>query len=508
MTKAQKETHWSGWVATALGIMWLALFPLWQDGSFTRITHSKWMGMLVLTAVTAAAGIRMIAGLVRRGEYRQQVRLGAVHALALAYFLLVAASAIFGTWADYLNESNQLTVLWGAKRYEGLYTQLCYAAVFLCMSLQAVRIDRVLDAAGDTLLLFCVIVCLQYFGINVLGLFPEGRSIRTNYEFQGTIGNIDMVSGYVSIVMSALLGGFVKLRQGSWLWLVSGLAGILLMLCIEVQSGLIVVAMLLFCLLLLALHDPLARWRTMLVLGGSLLLVTARLLTGLPWLDGVDALTFPHAPAAWKLLPALFGLACIAGAALLHRYPGRAMRLRFVALTACLLLLAVLAAAYLAPLPTGSGAWEIQELLHGRPQDAYGSERIGIWRLTLEMSRSSLLFGTGPDTFLYAMEDHMFQTGQSLAQRFDNPHNMLLSILSNNGLPALLAFVLLCGWAVISGLRRCWQDGLLVPMLLGCGCYLAQGMFTFSICLVTPMFWAALGMLTAQVYDRKEEMCP
>ena len=42
-------------------------------------------------------------------------------------------------------------------------------------------------------------------GVNVLGLFPAGHSIYTNYEFQSTIGNIDMVSGYLSLVVPLLL---------------------------------------------------------------------------------------------------------------------------------------------------------------------------------------------------------------------------------------------------------------------------------------------------------------
>ena len=63
---------------------------------------------------------------------------------------------------------------------------------------------------------FCGIVALQYAGINVLGLFPTGRSIYTNYEFQGTIGNIDMVSGYVMLVMPMLLGAFVAREKGGW----------------------------------------------------------------------------------------------------------------------------------------------------------------------------------------------------------------------------------------------------------------------------------------------------
>ena len=51
----QSSSRWPEGVMTALGLLWMALFPLWQDGSYSRITHSKWIGMLLLTLVTVIA---------------------------------------------------------------------------------------------------------------------------------------------------------------------------------------------------------------------------------------------------------------------------------------------------------------------------------------------------------------------------------------------------------------------------------------------------------------------
>lgn len=201
---------------TVLGAMWLTLFPFWQDGSYSRLTHSKWIGMLLLTGVTVVASIHVISGLLRGGE-RKRLRAGAAQNIALVYFGLVALSAIFGTWHDILNDELQLTVIWGARRYEGLVTQLCYCIVFLCMSIAPPEKDGLLTAAADGLLLYCGVVALQYAGVNVLGLFPEGRSIYSNYEFQGPIGNYDMVVGYVDVVMPLLLCAFILKAKGGWL---------------------------------------------------------------------------------------------------------------------------------------------------------------------------------------------------------------------------------------------------------------------------------------------------
>lgn len=506
-TAFDHSDHWSEWVTTVLGMLWLAVFPLWQGGSYASITHAKWVGMLMLTALTAAACLYTLWQRFKRPEPFRLPRLSWLHVAALCYFVLVALSARYGAWAGHRNESGQLTVIWGARRYEGLVTQMCYGLIFFCLSLTRVRLRYLLDAAAVTLLFYCGVVLLQYRGVNVLMLFPAGTSIHSNYEFQGTIGNIDMVVGYLAIVTPLLLTGFALMKRPGWLWLLSGLSGVLLTLMMEVQSGLIAIAAMLFALCLLSLRCPDSRWRVLLILGGTLVMLSLRQLTGLPWLDGTEELVFPLSLTIRRLLPSAAGLVLIALAPILRRRKGPAIPMAqtaFIALTAVLIALLLL---YGLPFPEGSGLWEMQEMLHGRPQDSFGSERIGVWRLTLDMARGSLRWGTGPDAFLYALDDHIRETGQlgRIQQTFDTPHNLVLGTLINSGLPTAILFVALCAGAVVRALRRARQDAAVLPLMMAALCYFLQGMFTFSICLVTPMFWAVLGMLAGQTAPTHDE---
>ena len=505
MLAAMKRTHWSVWITTALGMLWLAVFPLWHDGSYSRITHAKWEAMVVLTGVAIVGAGLMLTGMASRRELRSRVRLSWIHTAALAYFGLVALSAVFGSWADYHNEAGQLTVLWGARRYEGLITQGYYLLIFLCMSLTRVRVDRLLDAAAASLIIHCVIIGIQYFDVNVFDLFPIGTSMRRNPEFQGTIGNTNMVVGYIALVMPTLLSAFAVMKRPGWLWLPAGLAAVLLVLCIKVDNGIVVLGATIVFLILLALRRPECRWKVLVILGFILLLITFRKLLGLPWFDWKENIVFPRTLKMERLLPGIIGLAVLLLAPVAKRWPGPAMSVRAITALVLVVVVAALAVVYFAPIPQNSFIWQLQEILHGRPQDAFGSERIGIWRVTLEMSRKNLLWGTGPDTFLYAMDHHLWETGQTLTQRFDNPHNLYLGVLSNSGLPAMLLFVTLCGGAAFCAFRRVKKDDAMLPLLLAVVGYLLQGMFTFSICLVTPMFWAMLGMMTAQMNEKIEE---
>lgn len=497
-----KEDRAAGWLMTLPGALWLCFFPLWHDGSYTRITHAKYVGMNWLTGITAAVVIAAVIMLLIRRKGKS-LRFHPVQLLALAYLGWVLLSCFFGSMADSVNDLGQPTVWMGAKRYEGTLTLSCYVAVFLLMSLYPPRLRDVMNAAALGMLMYVAIVALQYAGYNPFGLFPGGLSVRTNYEFQGPIGNIDMVSGYLCLVMPALLYAFVLNKTGV-LCLLAGSVGVLLLLMIEVQSGLIALAAVMGALILLMLRRPETRGRGCYALACALAMFTLRLLSGLPTLDGTEQFTFPFAYAPWKLVPLALAVPLALLPFLLARHPGAAVPRRWVALLAVLVIVGVSAAVMLLPFPEGSGPWELQEVLYGRAQDGFGSERLGIWRLTLEMARENLLFGTGPDTFWYAMSLHMYNTGQSLRQLFDNPHNMLLAVLSGSGIPALALYLALMITVCAVCLRASRRDSWPLALLAGVAAYQLQGLFTFSICLVSPMFWAMLGMAVSQSCRQEE----
>lgn len=501
MMMTKEKTDPFQWLMTLLGAAWLAFFPLWQDGSYTRITRAKYMGMLWLLGTTAVVVVIIVAALLCRREGRR-LRFHPVQALALAYLGWVILSAFFGRMADSVNGSGQLTVWMGARRYEGALTQGCYVGLFLLMSLYPPRLRAVMNVAALGMLISAGIVFAQYAGHNPFGLYPEGRNVRVVYEFQGTIGNIDMISGYLCLMTPALLYSFAVDRTGL-ICLLGGGAGVLLMLLIEVQSGLIALLAALAALALMMLRHPKTRARGCLTLACALGMLSLRLLIGLPWLDGTEEIVFPYAPTVWKFVP----LAVAAGLALasvpLSRRAGRAMPLGWIAALIAVCAAVVAMGLWRAPFPEGTALWELREILAGRPRDSFGSERLGIWRMTLEMARKAPLFGTGPDAFWYAMPEYMAETGQQLVQNFDNPHNMLLMVLSGSGIPALLLYLALMAAVAVACLRASGRDRWLPALLAGLAAYQLQGLFTFSVCLVTPMFWAMLGMAVSLI-DRRE----
>lgn len=482
------RNQWACRLTTTVAALWMLILPLWHSGSYTRITLAKWTCMMALLAVTVA-GTAVAAVLAK--DRRRLFRLHPVQGAALAYLAWVLLSACFGSFRHALNVAGQPAVWFGAQRYEGALTQAGYIAIFLLTSLSPVRPRPVVKAAAAALLAYTGVAALQYAGFNPFGLFPEGRSLLTNYEFQGTLGNIDMGSGWLCLMLPMLLGGHALGLTGWWSLLGGGLCALLLLL-MEVQSGLLTLVAMILVLLALALRSPSNRARCLRGMAAVLLALTLRLLIGLPWLDGTASVCLR--PALWRLIPAALGGVLLTAS----RWPGQwALSRRALIIGAAVLTALAVLALYLLPMPASTALWEMQELLHGRWQDSFGSERLGVWRMTLEISRDNLLFGTGPDTFLYALQLYLVQTGQTLWQTFDNPHQMLLAVLSGSGLPALLLYLLLLGWSFALAARAGRTKRWTVVLALGAGGYLLQGMFVFSICLVTPMFWAVLGMMVS-----------
>ena len=248
----------NGIAMTVAACLWLGLFPLLQRFSYARITLDKWLFMLALCGVTLLCCLidiicRFTAA--RRDGNRALIASGPV------LLLPVILGGLLLLWVvlSCLLSPYEADIWWigASMRREGLATQLCYLGIFFCFIFGRVRLKPVLWAACGGVVLFAVVVLLQRHGGNPLGLYPAGRSYALNPEFQGTIGNIDMDTGYLCLISGFLLHGalrqFHTFRQdhsrSSLLAMICSLVAlglsIFLILTMQVQFGLITLAVLL-----------------------------------------------------------------------------------------------------------------------------------------------------------------------------------------------------------------------------------------------------------------------
>lgn len=97
------------------------------------------------------------------------------------------------------------------------------------------------------------------------------------------------------------------------------------------------------------------------------------------------------------------------------------------------------------------------------------------------------------------MQEQLAAAGLVYPETFDSAHNGYVTILVENGLPALVMYAAFLGTMLLLGVRRAKRRPWLWVTTLAIGCYAIQDCFSFSICLVSPMFWAVLGMHAAEL---------
>lgn len=329
----------------------------------------------------------------------------------------------------------------GTGRREGLATQLCYLALFFLFSFSKVCKKVVLTAAGCGVLVFFAVVLIQRAGGNPFGLYPEGSGYESAPDFQGTIGNVDMCSAYLVILCGLFLPELV------------GVLRALVRKARTVPSSprKSVKQVFYACLLLVSLAAAVYLLFTIHVFSGQL------------------------------------ALAVLVAVVLVRLLPKKA-RLPILVL----LLAAVLLLVWFWPGEEGTEIWELHEILQGRPQYAFGSGRLGVLARTRTMLQTEgrLLLGTGADTFAkrfnaFLMTYEMTHPDEPyLDGYYDSPHCEYLALISNCGIPALLCFLALIVCCCLG--RSPWCDTVLA--------YSVQLLFSFSVCLVAPMFWVVLGL--------------
>ena len=444
---------------TLSACLWLGLFPL-LGGSYAHITYSKWSIMLILTGITLPCFLfDLIRDRILNKEPGRKLSLRDVFPAVIAslhiLWILITCLLRIGSYDP--------DVWWRGKpvHYEGLASQLCYFSLFICFFFSRVHLKPVLLSAAVGITVFFVIVLLQRSGGNPLGLYPPGRSYAKNPEFQGTIGNIDMGTGYLLLLaglfLYALLQYFPKFSSPR-----------------SDNSHLHPPTS--------TLHPPISY----LLPSAIAFLISLYLIITMDVQFGVISLAVLFLVTLLRFIPKKYRL-----------------------LVLILLIIAVLLVVWFWPW-YGGGIWELHEILHGRIRLSFGSDRIAVWYYSLLLSGQSPLTGGGSGTFAsrfnhFLQENNLIipaeQDGRPLPNVFDAPHSEYLNQLVNHGLPALILFVLLLLLSIFRRHDRCLP--LLTPCSAAVLCYAVQGFFSYPVCLVAPIFWILLALSFTEQAESK-----
>lgn len=141
--------------------------------------------------------------------------------------------------------------------------------------------------------------------------------------------------------------------------------------------------------------------------------------------------------------------------------------------------------------------------------EVWGSGRKNTWGLGLEtfkhMPFGRKLIGSGSDTFFYEMisynDLHDIWNEIYKGARLTNAHNEWISLLVNNGVLGLVAFVGMLVTSVTAAFKNADRSPVLVSFALAVISYTANNMFSFEQVTNTPFLFLVLGLEAAVLAD-------
>mgnify|MGYP001179531815 CR=1 FL=1 len=150
-------------------------------------------------------------------------------------------------------------------------------------------------------------------------------------------------------------------------------------------------------------------------------------------------------------------------------------------------------------------------------KEKLGSMRGYIWSRSIPLLKNNIIIGSGPDTFIYQFPQndligkyYAFDTPNMI---IDKPHNLYLQIALNDGLIALLAFLVLMLIYIVDSIRlySLKNEYTKSQILGGANClgvvgYLFAGIFNDSVVSVAPVFWIVLGVGVALNYMNRKSL--
>lgn len=475
-------------LSQCFALIMLCVFPFLIDSlehyNLTDLPKSRYSFFCILTC--AYLFLVLVFGLVSlRSKKARGKRINeGIQKLDISQYLMI----LYVLWASlsaYLSPYRADTWI-GAGFYEGLRTIVLYSLIFILLSFWGEYTGRYIYALTFVSIAMCVLLFLQ-----LLGRDPYAPGLGFDWAHIFTIiGDVDCVSGVGAMIIPALFCGFVLLERKieRYACLIGFALYFYLQLFLDVDSG----KMGIIAAMIVLLPFLLDRWkRAIRTMEAFTVLLLTYAIKKIVLFTGVGIFLLRSKKISLLLV---FGLMLL----MLGFFLGQKeytfhLREKSIRRLVRIVLFVVLVAALLMLYSyRGSNQLlnDIQQALHGEFADDAGHGRGVLWKLAVRYIQEMPFFGSGPDTFISRFM-LSYEPGQEI---FYFAHNDFLQIavcLGFGGLAIYSAWILSMA---VRLLRRAAANPLLLIFGGAMVGYLGHAFFSYSIVLVTPMFWVLAGL--------------
>lgn len=468
-------------------ILMFAVFPVFCTDGFFNIRHDRYYFFLILSLVLLLFWTVTLLG----GDRKNAIGRLTVPDWAMLGFLAVCLlSTVFSV-------APLQALLGTAGRNNGLLLMAVYVGIYFVVSRYGRPGPVAFAALGILSAFVSVVTVLNFFSLDPLKMLTE-LSAADKKIFFSTIGNKNLLSGYLCITLPVLTILFVE-EQRKWLrilCLICLFPGFAALMAADSDSGILGLGLFVAVYLIWYIRHPGKLKRFLLVL--TVMLLSARLLRPMAAILPFPSKDMDHLQRLFVSKGIGIGLLLTTAAATVFLYlldrkkPGlilpRAVPMALAVAFGSALLAVTGAMAFCTvnkELPL-QGIWR-----YFRLEDSWGTNRGFMWRRSMDIFREfSLwrkLFGSGPDTFYYVFEPYFPELPKFWITSTNAAHNEYLNYLITLGVLGLGAY----GTALISSVVRCLRMAKQDPMAaLFCAaviCYGAQALVSIAQPITTPL---------------------
>jgi len=482
----KRYNYWEK-ITQVFAVYLLALQPmLWDKNRYSAITEFKFKAFWIPTVVYLAVCLDVLiyslfdkdkTFINRQKEQKTEISIPQIFAFIFAVWNVLSAL-----------KSNYGSHTWiGMGRFEGVFSALLYVSIFFLFSFWAEYSQYYLKGTTVFCLVFSFISILQLFYDGII--HPEGYNFWSVW-FMGTLGNVDCVGGVTAMVVPLLVCKYVLTEDKVWNYIA--------LACIFTMSFLFVIAnvdsgkiglMVAFAVAFPFLFDE--RKNTVKTLEALAVFVFAIFCVKFFRLSDKKF----HFAFGKKQFVLLFGSALLYGLSWvlklskfsLHLSKETARKIALIILISVIVIVFLFVFFYKGNIKLIK---EASEMLHGRLSDEAGSMRGYIWKTSWWLAKQVPVFGTGPGTFVATYYPY-----DILETTTDYAHNDFLQIAVCIGIVGLVVYCAFIVSLAVRAFMRAYTCPLIVIFGSACAGYLAHSFFSFSIAIVTPMFWALAGIL-------------
>lgn len=243
----KEDTHYEEAITRVYITLLLTVFLFFCSKSgFEGIVGAKHIAFMIVSGGYVAVMLLFRIERILIGNLKARSPKAILRSTSWAQRLMIIYLLI--TWTSATHSEYWPFTIIGTGRYEGALAITIYVLSFLLVSAYVKLSKSLVWIFGISTTVFCVICILQFLGLNPLWLYPKGIGYADAYveysgAFLGTIGNVDLVAAYFSVVIPVLLTLIFALpHKQKYLLLVPLLLSVAVLVKMHVLAGFVGVA--------------------------------------------------------------------------------------------------------------------------------------------------------------------------------------------------------------------------------------------------------------------------